>query len=174
MTAPFIAEIKMFGFNFAPRGYAFCNGQLIAIAQNTALFSLLGVTYGGNGTTTFALPNLQGRAVMNAGQGPGLTNRTLGELGGVTSVVLTASELPAHTHGVVVAATADGIADRSNAAGNVLAKAADSTYAAGAGNTSMNTGSTTSAGSGGAHNNLQPYLALNFCIALQGIFPSRN
>jgi microcystin-dependent protein len=174
MATPFIAEIKTLAFNFAPRNYAVCNGQILSIAQNTALFSLLGTTYGGNGVATFGLPNLQGRAVMSAGQGPGLTNRVLGELGGVTTVTLGANEIPQHTHGVIVSAAANGIADRSNASGNVLAKPVDSTYATGAANTTMNAGSTTSTGTGGAHNNMQPYLTVNFCIALQGIFPSRN
>lgn len=173
MATPFIAEIKMFGFNFAPAGNALCNGQLVPIAQNTALFSLLGTTYGGNGTTTFALPNLQGRAVMHAGQGPGLSNRVLGETGGAASVTLQASQLPIHSHALNVVAQADGAADRSNAVGNVLAKPSDSAYATGALNATMNAATVGATGASAAHNNLQPYLTINFCIALQGIFPAR-
>ena len=174
MATPFIAEIKMFGGNFAPRNYAFCNGQILPIAQNTALFSLLGTTYGGNGQTNFALPNLQGRAVMNSGQAPGLTNRVLGETGGGATVTLLQSQLPAHTHAVSVASSTDASADRSNATGNVLAKPGDSSYATSGAAAVMNTASTSPAGAGGAHNNLQPYLAINFIIALQGVFPARN
>lgn len=174
MTAPFIAEIRMFGCNFPPRGNAFCNGQTMNISQNTALFSLLGTTYGGDGQTTFALPNLQGRAVMHPGQGPGLTNRDLGEIGGAATVAVTVNELPAHTHGVSVASTADAGADRSNAAGNVLAKPVDSSYATSGVASVMNAAAVTPTGFNGPHNNMQPYLAINFCIALQGIFPARN
>lgn len=174
MATPFIAEIKMFGLTFAPRTFAFCNGQVLPIAQNTALFSLLGTTYGGNGTTNFALPNLQGRAVIHPGQGPGLSNRVLGETGGAAAVTLLANQLPVHSHALSVAALADGVADRSNAAGNVLAKPSDSAYATGAPNTILNAGSVANTGAGTAHNNMQPYLTINFCIALQGIFPARN
>ncbi len=174
MSDPFLAEIRIFGFNFAPKGWALCNGQLMPISQNTALFSLLGTNYGGNGQSTFGLPNLQGRAVMHPGQGQGLNNRVLGEVGGSANVALLASELPSHGHGVVVATTNDAIADRSNATGNVLAKPVDSSYAAGGNNTAMSAGSTSVSGSSFAHNNMQPYLVMNFCIALQGIFPPRS
>ena len=171
---PFVAEIRIFGFNFAPRGWAFCNGQLMPIAQNTALFSLLGTTYGGNGQTTFGLPNLQGSAVMHQGQGPGMTPRFLGETGGSANVALLQSELPPHSHNVTVAATNDAVADRSNATGNVLAKPIDSSYAPGGSNTTMNPNSSTLAGSSAPHNNMQPYLVINFCIALQGVYPPRS
>lgn len=174
MSQPFVAEIRIFGFNFAPIGWAFCNGQLLPISQNTALFSLLGTTYGGNGVSTFALPNLQGNAAMHPGQGPGLTNHFPGEVGGSATVALLPGELPSHVHGVNVAATSDAIADRSNAAGNVLAKPVDSSYAATGINTTMHPASTSVAGASAPHNNMQPYLVLNFCIALQGIFPPRN
>ncbi len=174
MSQPFVAEIKMFGFNFAPQGYAFCNGQVLPINQNTALFSLLGTQYGGNGQSTFALPNLQGSTALGAGQGPGLTDRYVGETGGAATVTLTQTQLPSHGHGVSVATSADGVADRGNATGNILAKSGDSTFATGAANTTMSTASTTVTGSGTPHNNMQPYLALKFCIALQGIFPARN
>lgn len=174
MASPFVAEIRMFGCNFPPRGNAFCNGQILAIAQNTALFSLLGTTYGGNGTTNFGLPNLQGRAVMHPGSGPGLSPRVLGAVGGSATVTLLANQLPAHSHGVIVAAAADGTADRANATGNVLAKPADSSYASSGAATLMNAAAVTPTGQGLPHNNMQPYLAINFCIALQGIYPSRN
>ena len=174
MADPFVAEIRIFGFNFAPTGWAFCNGQLIPISQNTALFSLLGTTYGGNGLSTFALPNLQGRAVMHPGQGPGLSDRFLGEIGGQAAVALTANELPAHGHGVNVAAAIDASADRSNASGNVLAKPVDSSFAPSGTPTAMSPGSTGVSGAGTPHNNMQPYLVCNFCIALQGVFPPRT
>lgn len=164
----------MVGFTFPPMGNAFCNGQILAIAQNTALFALLGTTYGGNGQTTFGLPNLQGRAVMHVGTGPGLSNRFLGELGGSASVTLLSSQVPAHSHGVVVAAAADASADRANATGNVLAKPADSSYASSGATTLMNAAAVTPTGQGLPHNNMQPYQAINFCIALQGVFPARN
>lgn len=174
MASPFIAEIKMFGGNFNPRGHAFCNGQTLPIQQNTALFSLLGTTYGGNGTTNFVLPNLQGRAVMNSGQAPGQQIRDLGEVGGAATVALTPSELPAHTHAVSVASTMDASADRSNASGNVLAKPGDSSYATTGTAAVMNSAAISNAGSGQPHNNMQPYLAINFIIALQGVYPARN
>lgn len=174
MATPFVAEIRMFGCNFPPRGYAFCNGQLLPISQNTALFSLIGTFYGGNGTTVFGLPNLQGRAAMHPGQAPGLTPRFLGETGGEATVALLANQLPAHSHGVIVAATADGAADRANATGNVLAKPTDSSYAGSGATTLMNASGVTPTGQNVPHNNMQPYLAINFCIALQGIFPARN
>jgi microcystin-dependent protein len=173
MSSPFIAEIRAVCFNFAPRGWAFCNGQLIPISQNTALFSLLGTTYGGNGTTNFGLPNLQGRTPMHWGNGAGLTPRALGETGGATNVTLLASQLPAHSHTVVtVAKAAEATADRANASGNIIAQPSDSAYATGTSNATMSP--TTSTGGGQPHNNMQPYLVLNFIIAMQGIFPARN
>jgi microcystin-dependent protein len=173
MSVPFIAEIKIFGGNFAPRNYAFCNGQLISIAQNTALFALVGTTYGGNGTTTFAIPDLQGRVPIGPRQGPGLTNRALGEKGGEANVTLLSNQLPAHTHTVVtVAKAAEATADRANASGNILAPTTDASYATSASNASM--GPTNPTGSGQAHNNMQPYLAISFIIGIQGVFPARN
>ena len=174
MSEAFVAEIRILGFNFPPSGWAFCNGQVLPIAQNTALFSLLGTTYGGNGQSTFALPNLQGSAAMHPGQGPGLTNHFLGEVGGSATVSLQPGELPSHGHSMNVAATTDAIADRSNAAGNVLAKPLDSSYAATGINTTMHPASTSVAGAAAPHNNMQPYQVLNFSIALIGIFPARN
>jgi microcystin-dependent protein len=173
MADPFVAEIRIFGFNFAPRGWAFCNGQLLPIAQNTALFSLLGTTYGGNGQTTFGLPDLQGSAPMHPGQGPGLSLYDLGQIGGEQTVTLLASELPAHQHSVSGTSTAAALASPAN---NLWAQGAGRTppqlYRSAAPNTPMLP--TNSGGGGQPHNNMQPYLCLNFCIALQGVFPPRN
>jgi microcystin-dependent protein len=175
MSEPFIAEIRVFAFNFAPRGWAHCQGQLIAIAQNTALFSILGTTYGGNGQTSFALPNLQGRAVMHAGQGPGLSNYALGQTGGTTTVTLTADQMPTHNHSM---ATINGPGTASNPASNttlaVGAKGAP-LYAPVSGATgTMHASTALPTGRNQPHNNMQPYLTLNFAIAMLGIFPSRN
>ncbi len=174
MAEAFVAEIRILPYNFAPLGWAFCDGQILPIAQNTALFSLIGTTYGGNGTTNFALPNLQGRAAMHAGQGAGLSARFLGESAGSQVIALVPGQMAAHSHVVVVPTTAEAKADRGNASGNLLATPVDSTYATSGVAAAMNTGSSTPTGGGAAHNNMQPYLALNICIALQGIFPSRN
>lgn len=172
MSEPFVGEVRMFGFNFAPRGWSFCNGQLIAIAQNTALFSLLGTTYGGNGTTTFGLPNLQGRFPMHWGSGPGLTNRNLGDTGGSPAVTLVSTQMPSHSH----------TANANSAGGNQLAPAgnrwapdaAGANFYAAAPSTTMAAGAIGLAGGNQPHENMQPYLAVNFCIAMQGVFPSRN
>ena len=173
MAEPFIAEIRMVGFNFAPRGWATCDGQLLPISQNTALFSLLGTTYGGNGTSTFGLPDLRGRAPLNVGQGPGLTNRVLGEQSGAATVTLVANQLPAHTHtfqGVAASATSN------NPVGNLPASIRTSTpYAAAGGTTAaMSASAIGGGGSNLPHNNMQPYLSILFIIALQGIFPPRS
>ena len=136
MADPFVAEIRIFPFNFAPKGWAFCNGQLLPISQNTALFSLLGTTYGGDGKSTFALPNLEGNAPMHPGQGQGLSLRDLGETGGAENITLLVSEIPIHPHTLEAFATPAG--------GDL------------------------------PHNNMQPYLTLSFCIALQGVFPPRT
>ena len=170
MSQPFVGEIYIVPYNFAPRGFAFCNGQIMAISQNTALFSLLGTTYGGDGKTTFALPDLQGRTPIGSGQGAGLSTRVIGEVGGAASVTLLASEMPAHTHTV---ATSPEPADRSNARGNYLASPPDPAYSSAAANASLGN-VLPQAGGGLPHNNLSPYLALNFIIALQGVFPARN
>lgn len=171
MSEPFIGEIRMFGFDFAPRGWAFCNGQLQSIVQNQALFALLGTTYGGNGTTTFALPDLRGRTPLHFGQGPGLTPRTRGEVLGVENVSLTSLQLPQHAHAL---AASDAPADRSDPSGAVPARTASPIWRSGAA-TPVATG-TTSLPAGGAqpHPNLMPCLAVQFAIALQGIFPSRS
>ena len=171
---PFVAEIRIFPFNFAPKGWALCNGQLLPISQNTALFSLLGTTYGGDGKTTFALPNLQGSVPMHPGQGPGLSDHVLGETGGADTVTLLQSEIPAHTH-----ALRDHDLDLGelNAPANnrVLAKSANATaYTAAANLVAMSPSALPPAGGGLQHNNLQPYLTCNFNIALQGVFPPRG
>lgn len=180
---PFIGEIMIFAGNFAPRGWAACSGQLLSIAQNTALFSILGTTYGGNGQTTFALPDLRGRVPMSLGQGPGLANRTLGELAGTESGLLTVNNLPSHTHASTLTASMPansgaGNADTPN--GNIPAGSASAeNYAAPASaNGTMapiTLGGTISPTGGNQPISLmQPYLVLTFCVALEGIFPSRN
>ena len=170
----YLAEIRTFASNFAPRGWAFCQGQILSIAQNTALFSLLGTTYGGNGQTTFALPNFSSRVAVGTGQGPGLSLYTLGELAGVESVTLAAGNLPAHSH-TIGANTGPGTA--SSPAGNVMATAQDpnrnglSLYAATPNASMAATGVT---GSSSPIPIVQPYIAMNYIICMEGIFPSRN
>ncbi|MDX2149951.1 MAG: tail fiber protein [Bryobacteraceae bacterium] len=171
MADPFLAEIRIFPFTFAPRFWAFCNGDLIAIVQNTALFSLLGTTYGGDGKTTFALPDLRGRVPMFWGQGPGLTPRVQGESAGTETVTLTVQQAPSHGH---AARASTGPGTQYGPGGGVwAADAGGAPFYGDAANTQMNAGAVASAGGGGAHNNLQPYLVLNFCIAVAGIFPPR-
>lgn len=175
MATPFIAQITIFAGTFAPRHHAFCNGQMLSIAQNTALFSLIGTIYGGNGQTTFGLPNLQGRVPMHWGSGPGLTARQLGEAGGSATVTLTPTQMPAHNH--TLAPGAATTADSPNPLGRVPATVAAGTPYADAGGAAMSAGGGGAVGTIGGnqpHNNLMPYLCLNFIIALQGIFPSRN
>jgi len=165
MAEPFLSEIRIMSFGFAPRGWALCNGQLLPINQNQALFSLLGTTYGGNGQTTFALPNLQGRTPIHMGN-----SHLLGEAGGEQAHTLSISEMPTHTH-IANASTANGSTNFAN--GNILA-AAGNLYAAPNSLTTLNPTSITNVGGSQAHLNMQPFLTLTFCIALQGIFPSRN
>jgi microcystin-dependent protein len=177
MADPFVAEIRIFGFNFAPTGWAQCNGQLLPISQNTALFSLLGTTYGGNGQSTFALPDLQGNAAMHHGQGPGLSLRDLGEIGGEQTVTLLISQMPAHTHTPTNAKNSGGQADPTNNMWGTsnAAKVAANFYAPAAGTpVNMNALAFGLTGSGLPHNNLMPYLILNACIAMQGVFPPRS
>lgn len=175
MADPFVAEIRIFPFNFAPRGWAFCDGQLLPLSQNTALFSLLGTTYGGNGKSNFALPDLQGRAAMQPGQGPGLSLHDLGESAGSETVSLLESEIPSHNHGLRPmneGATgnqpATSFAARPFGRGNNLYTTATSPMV------SMNANMLAPAGGDQPHNNMMPYLTLNFCIALQGVFPPRG
>ncbi len=164
----------MFGFNFAPTGWAFCNGQLLPISQNTALFSLLGTVYGGDGKSTFALPNLQGSTPMQPGQGQGLSLRDLGEQGGSQTVTLLQTEMPVHTHSLMALNSEIG---NLNGPGpdRAIARSGGATayQASNAGIVQMNPQALTLAGGGTPHNNMQPYLAVNFCIALQGVFPQR-
>ena len=173
MSDPFVAEIRIFPFNFPPKGWAFCDGQLMPISQNTALFSLLGTTYGGDGKSTFALPDLQGSAPMQPGQGQGLSLRDLGEMSGVESITLLVSEIPIHTH--VQMASADPANVQIPVASACLARASGgSAYSTNTGGlVAMAPQMLSLAGGGLPHNNMQPYLTLNFCIALQGVFPQR-
>jgi microcystin-dependent protein len=171
---PFVAEIRIFPFNFAPKGWAFCDGQLQPISQNTALFSLLGTYYGGDGKTTFALPDLQGRAPMHPGQGPGLSEHFLGEQGGEETVTLSDSEMPNHTHVMKATSETGDLADPTNravaraSAGNPFQTVTNTNLVQMAFQALM------PAGGSLPHNNLQPYLTLHFCIALQGVFPPRD
>lgn len=179
MSDQFVAEIRIFPFNFAPTGWATCDGQLMPISQNTALFSLLGTTYGGDGKSTFALPNLQGSAAMHPGQGQGLSLRDLGEIGGSDNVTLLTSEIPLHTHSAQVSTATATVATPT---GNVPARIAFSTgtqsgsgvaYSGNAPTVQMAPEALAASGGSLPHNNMQPYLTLTFCIAMQGIFPQR-
>ena|SRR5438128_8975221 len=170
MASPFIGQITLFAGNFAPRGWAFCNGQLLSIAQNTALFSILGTTYGGNGQTTFALPDLRGRVPVHAGQGPGLSNYDLGQQGGAESVTLTTAQMPAHTH----PANANDSAATTNRPGGGVPARGGSYADAPDGSTTLDPAAVGSAGGDQPHTNVQPYTTLNYIIAIEGIFPSRN
>jgi microcystin-dependent protein len=171
MADPFIGEIKLIGFNFAPHGWAFCSGQILPINQNQALFALLGTTYGGNGQTTFALPDLRGRVALHTGQGPGLSSYNLGQQAGSEGVTLTVNEIPAHTH---VAAAGTGVGDQNDPSNNIAVApmAVGNVFGASHETTSSTLVGTT--GSGQPHNNVMPSIGLNYIIALLGIFPSRN
>jgi len=171
---PFVAEIRIFPFNFAPKGWAWCDGQLLPLSQNTALFSLLGTTYGGDGKSNFALPDLQGRAPMHPGQGPGLSLHDLGETGGSQTVSLLESEMPSHSHTLK-----DHDLDlgelNAPSSNRVLASSANATiYNTAANLVNMNENSLSPAGGDQPHNNMMPYLTFYFCIALQGVFPPRT
>ncbi len=171
-----IAEIRMFAGNFAPRTWAFCQGQILSIAQNTALFSLLGTTYGGNGQTTFALPDLRGRVPVGTGQGPGLSNITLGEVAGEENHTLILTEMPQHNHAATApaAATSDTATPASNKAPGPVSLGAGVSNAFGTASTNLAPPTIGVAGGSQPHNNMQPYLGMNYIICLQGIFPSRN
>jgi microcystin-dependent protein len=172
MTDPFVAEIRIFGFDFAPRGWASCDGQILPISQNTALFSLLGTTYGGDGKSTFALPDLQGNGPMQWGQGPGLSLRDLGETGGSETVTLLQSEIPSHRHSLQ--ADVLDIADTNIASPNAsLALSSGGGLYQASANTQLAGQALSPAGGDQPHNNMMPYLTLNFCIALQGVYPQR-
>lgn len=174
MSEPFVGEIRMFAGNFAPRGWAFCDGQLLAISQNDALFSLLGTIYGGDGRTTFGLPDMRGRIPLHQGQGPGLSSRRLGAKFGDESVTLTTNQLPSHSHGSVACNTA---ATTDSPQGKVLAKPnTEDMYTAPTAGTNVSLSPATIINSGGSrsHTNLMPTLCVNFIMALVGIYPSRN
>jgi microcystin-dependent protein len=174
MSDPFVAEIRMFAGNFAPRGWAQCNGQLLPISQNTALFSLLGTFYGGDGKSTFALPNLQGSVPVGQGQGPGLSDYFIGQQGGSQTITLLQSEMPSHSH-QVQAYNADPALVATPSPQMVLGKAAGgpSPYRTDQNNTTMSLQACSIAGGGLPHNNLMPYLTVTFIIAMQGVFPAR-
>jgi microcystin-dependent protein len=173
MADPFVAEIRIFPFNFAPKGWAFCDGQILPISQNTALFSLLGTVYGGNGQSTFALPNMQGNAPMHPGQGPGLSLHDLGETGGSEFVTLLESEMPIHNH-MFMAAQDPGDQPAPNPNRSFASSTGGALYATPANLTTMAFETLSVAGGSLPHNNLMPYLTLSFCIALQGVFPPRT
>ena len=175
MADPFVAEIRIFPFNFAPRGWAWCDGQLLPLSQNTALFSLLGTTYGGNGKSNFALPDLQGRAPMHPGQGPGLSLHDLGETGGSETVTLLESEIPAHAH-TLRASAEDADADNPTPSNSLGGSIGISLYQGPSPSvaTSLAPQALAPAGGDAPHNNMQPFLTFYFCIALQGVFPQRG
>ena len=171
MADPFVAEIRIFPFNFAPRGWAWCNGQLLPLSQNTALFSLLGTTYGGNGQSNFALPNLEGSAPLHPGQGPGLSLYDLGQQSGTETVTLLQSEIPSHNHTL-----RDSLetAEVNNPSGGSLATASAAIYSTNALNTTMSPAALSLTGGSQPHNNMMPYITFYFNIALQGVFPPRT
>ena len=173
MSEPFLAEVRMVGFNFAPRGWAFCDGQILPINQNQSLYSLLGTTYGGDGRTTFALPDLRGRVPIHVGRSDGGTEHREGQKGGEETHTLVVNEMPQHTHQLHAVLEDSGIPVPTDA--NLASSAPAEFYVApGATLVNVHVGTVTNTGGGQAHDNMQPYLAVNFCIALQGLFPSRN
>ncbi len=168
---PFIGEVRLTAFSFAPTGWALCNGQILPISPNTALFSIIGTTYGGNGVSTFALPDLQGRTPLGVGQGLGLTNRSAGEAGGSETHTLSANELPVHTH-LLRASSANGITDKPDGSVPARNPAGVPQYApAAAGDSDLASNAVGQAGSSQPHNNLQPYIVVNYIICLQGVYP---
>lgn len=171
MSDPFVGEIRLFAGNFAPVNWALCNGQLMSIAQNTALFSLLGTQYGGNGQTTFALPDLRGRVPLHQGQGPGLSPRSIGEQAGAETVTLLASQIPSHSHALRASTAA---AAGSTPAGALLGATSVNSYDNSAAGVAMANGAIGTSGGSQPHDNMAPTMALNYIIALFGVFPSRN
>ncbi|WP_404372317.1 phage tail protein [Sphingomonas sp. MMS24-J45] len=178
MSQPFIGEIRAFGFSFAPRGWALCNGQLLSIQQNAALFSLLGTTYGGNGQTNFQLPDLRGRAALTFGQGPGLSNYVQGQVTGTETVTLLSTQIPQHNH---IWSASTSLGNQPGPAAGFLAGGQipngtpiPNFAAAGGATVPLATTTLSTTGTNQGHNNMQPYLVVSYCIALQGIFPSRN
>jgi microcystin-dependent protein len=177
MANPFVAEVRAFPFNFPPIGWAFCNGQLLPISQNTALFSLLGTMYGGDGKSTYGLPNLQGNLANGQGQGPGLSLYDVGQTGGVQTVTLLTSEMPMHNHGLMAVESPLDPPDKMSPVGNVLASRTGATNMYSTARSPIAPfGSQAISPAGGSlpHNNMMPYLTLNFCIALQGVYPARS
>jgi len=181
MADPYIGEIRIMGFNFAPLGWSTCNGQVLKIQQNSALFSVIGNVFGGDGTTTFAFPNLSGRIPMHTGQGSGLTNRVIGEQDGVTDVTLTASQMAVHTHSLIAQnvnanVSTPGTADYFAKSGYTLSGRFNSIpmYSSVMTSTLLSSSAITPTGGGQSHINVQPYLSLNFCIAVEGIYPVRS
>ncbi len=171
MAQPYIGEIKMFGGNFAIQGYAFCNGQLIAIDQNDALFSLIGTTYGGDGQQTFGLPDLRGRIPLHVGTGPGLSPRTLGQASGTETVTLTTNQIASHNHSVVVDTNTGGLSSPQN---NIIAKSSSTPYSQTAVDNQMGNQSIGNTGGSQPHDNMMPYQCVTYIIALYGIYPSQN
>jgi len=170
MANPYVGEIRLFAGNFAPQGWALCQGQLVSIAENDTLFNLIGTTYGGDGQTTFALPDLRGRVPVHQGQGPGLSPRTIGELGGQEAVTLVLAQTPAHGHGLVASTT---LGKAAPGPGAVVSATTVAVYGSGAGNAPMSGGGLGPSGGGGQpHPNMPPFLGMNFIISLFGIFPS--
>ncbi len=169
---PFVGEIKLFGGNFEILGHAFCRGQLLSISQNSALFALLGTTYGGDGQTTFGLPDLRGRVPISQGTGPGLSPRTIGEASGVENVSLTTGQIPAHNHLLLAAGSTANSSDPSN--NRWASQPSLGQYETVSSGSNLKTTALGSTGGSQPHNNLQPYIAINYLIALEGIFPSRN
>ena len=171
MSEPFVGEIRMFAGNFAPRGWAFCDGQLLAVSQNDALFSLLGTIYGGDGRTSFGLPDLRGRLPIHAGHGPGLSERRLGSKGGAEKVTLTVNQLPSHTHSWRASTDLASTRDTANA---VLAQSVPDIYTSRAAPIQLNSATVGNTGGSRSHTNEMPYLCVHFIIALVGIYPSRH
>ncbi len=171
MSEPFLAEIRIIGFNFAPSGWAFCDGQILPINQNQSLYSLLGTTYGGDGETSFALPDLRGRVPIHVGSSNGVAPHQLGQRSGEETHTLSAAEISNHDH---IAMCSDDNATTNDPQNNVFARATNTSYQPPNNLVGMSSQALTSVGGGQAHDNMQPYLALNFCIALQGVFPSEN
>ncbi len=171
MSEPFVGEIRMFAGNFAPQGWALCDGQLLATSQNDALFSLFGTIYGGDGRTSFGLPDLRGRLPIHMGQGPGFSTRSIGQRSGSEAVTISSNELPAHSHALSGSTDA---ASETSPSGNVLGTMSSNTYATSAPSAAMSTSAIGSVGGGQSHYNLQPTLCVNFIVALYGTYPSRN
>ena len=174
MATPFLGQITLFGGNFAPRGFALCSGQFLAIAQNDALFALIGTTYGGDGVTSFALPDMRGRLPVHAGQGPGLSNYIIGQSGGSETVTLAVTQIPSHTHTTSGSSASGSAADPSNGFWAAEPTADVAQFSNAAPGASMSPAAVSNSGGSQPHENLQPFLCVNFVIAIEGIFPSRN